>query len=396
MILTDSILKFLVKDYLNTADPDVRASYGILEGWISIAVNFIVFVIKLVPGILAGSISLIADAFHSLSDAGSSIIILVGFKVSRKPSDADHPFGHERAEYITALIVAILVAVTGVEFMRASVVKILHPTEISAGWGMIIMIASTIIAKEFLALFAKDLGKRIGSGALEGDFWHHRTDSISTVFVVAALIGSKFGFSGLDGYAGIFVSIIIIYAGYRIARDSVNPLLGEAPDPGFIKTIESIAFSHGEVEGVHDIIVHTYGSFRLASLHIEVSDSLHPLVAHELAEHIEDDIEKALKAKSVIHVDPVNRDYEYYGAIEEKIGIISESDDSVLSFHDLRIVGKGDRVNIVFDIVTNRNVKKDEHGKIKKRFVNELKDSFPFIRAVVITVEESYSGPAKG
>ncbi len=390
--ITERCLSYFVRDFRNTSDPEVRAAYGALEGWISVIINILLFLVKLIPGILTGSISLIADAFHSLSDAGSSIIVIAGFKISKKPSDDSHPFGHERAENITALIIAILVIVTGVEFFRVSVNKILHPTEIEVGWGLITLIATTIIAKEFLALFAKDLGKRIDSRALEGDFWHHRTDSISTGLVLIAIISAHFGYSGIDGIAGIGVSGIIIFAGFMIGKEAINPLLGEAPDPDFIQGVQSKVLAHEQVEGVHDIIVHSYGSFKLISLHIEISDAIPPLEAHELAEHIEDDIEKVLNAKAVIHVDPINRDYEHYGEIEKKLIKITETDNRILSFHDLRVVGKDDRINLVFDVVVTQGIKPEKYNQLKKHISTELKNTFPFIRATVITIETCYTG----
>lgn len=263
--LTLWIVVKTIRDYTRINDLKVRARYGLLEGWVSIVINLLLFFVKGALGLTTKSISLIADAIHTLADTATSIVVIIGFKIAKKPSDKEHPFGHGRMELVATLIVAVLLIIAGVEFLESSIGRIIHPAPVSASWLVLIVIFTTIVIKELLALFARELGIMIDSKTLEADFLHHRSDVIATTFVVLALISSRYGYTSIDGIAGILVSLIIIYSGYTIAKEAVNPLLGEAPSKEIIQRIEEIAKGFDGVYGVHDMIVHQYGRERLVS-----------------------------------------------------------------------------------------------------------------------------------
>ena len=380
-----------IKDYTRVNNLKVRAKYGLLEGWVSIVINLLLFFIKGVLGLATKSISLIADAIHTLADTATSIVVIIGFKIAKKPSDKEHPFGHGRMEAVSTLIVAVLLIIAGVEFLESSIGRIIHPTPVSTSWLVLIVISITIIIKELLAQFAKELGIMIDSRTLEADFLHHRSDVIATALVVVALIASRYGYTRIDGFAGILVSLIIIYSGYRIAKEAVNPLLGEAPSQEFIQKLEEITKSCEGVIGVHDVIVHQYGQEKLVSLHIEVSDDDTPSNLHDLSEEVEFKLGEEINGTVVVHVDPINRHHERYGEIETAIQKIVSEDDKIISFHDLRIVGcHNDICNVVFDVVLETEVDAQEEYDIKQVLKEDLTTSFPEMR-FVIKSEPSYT-----
>ena len=269
---TQWIVSKFIKDYQKVSDLKVRSQYGSLEGWISIVINVVLFAVKIVTGLAINSVALIADAVHTLSDSATSVVVIVGFKIAKKPSDKEHPFGHGRVEPVATLIVSVLLFVAGVELLEKSVHSIFNSHATTASFGVILLITGTIFIKELMARFSYVLGDMIDSKALKADALHHRTDAISTVLVVVALIASHFGFSRIDGIMGACVSLIIFYSAYEIDKEAVNPLLGEAVSKETLKEIERIAKSHEGILGVHDIIFHKYVQTSVISLHVEVSD----------------------------------------------------------------------------------------------------------------------------
>ena len=380
---THWVVATAIKDYTRVNDLKIRAKYGLLEGWVSIVINLLLFCIKGVLGLATKSISLIADAIHTLADTATSIVVIIGFKIAKKPSDREHPFGHGRMEAVSTLIVAVFLIVAGVDFLESSIGRIIHPTPVSASWLIVIVISITIVIKELLAQFAKELGVMIESKTLEADFLHHRSDVIATALVVVALVASRYGYTRIDGVAGILVSLIIIYSGYRIAKEAVSPLLGEAPSREFIQKLEEITKSCKGVIGVHDVIVHQYGQENLVSLHIEVSDDT-PSNLHDLSEEVELKIGEEINGTVVVHVDPINRNHERYGEIETAIQKIVSEDDRIISFHDLRIVGcHNDICNVVFDVVLETEMDEQEEYDIKQLFKESLTTSFPEMRFVI-------------
>ncbi|MFH1503796.1 MAG: cation diffusion facilitator family transporter [Candidatus Omnitrophota bacterium] len=382
--LTQWIVTKFIKDYQKINDLKVRSRYGSLEGWVSIVVNVVLFGVKIVTGLAINSVSLIADAVHTLADSVTSAVVIVGFKMAKKPSDKEHPFGHGRMESIATLIVSVLLFIAGVELLEKSVHSVLNPQSATASLGVILVIVGTILIKELMARFSYLLGDMIDSKALKADALHHRSDVIATALVVIALIASRFGFNRVDGIMGVFVSLIIFYSAYEIAKEAINPLLGEAVSKETLKRIEAIAKNHQGVSGVHDIIFHRYGQTSIISLHIEVSDKEDVSKLHTLSEEVEDEISQEMGGVVVVHIDPVNKDHPQYGIIAKAIGEIIAQDKRVHSFHELRIIGcNQDKCNVVFDIALEENADEQETQDIISSIQEKFKSKFPKMKTVI-------------
>lgn len=378
------ISKKLITECDNIDSLKVRSKYGALEGWTSIVINTLLFVVKITVGLAVNSISLIADAVHTLADTATSIVVIIGFRMAKKPSDREHPFGHARMESIATLIVSLLLFQASFELLKGSVRSITHPSATSASIGVILLIVLTVVIKELMARFAYALGDIIDSEALRADALHHRSDVVATALVVVALVASRFGYVRVDGAMGIAVSLIIAYSAYRIAKEAITPLLGEAPSREKLKEIEDLAKKHDGVFGVHDIICHRYGNTNIISLHIEVSDKESAFDLHDLSELVEDTISRKMPGITIVHVDPLNKDHPRYGVIEQAIRDITQEDERVHSFHDLRIVGcKSDRCNVLFDIVLEQDADQQESYDIVQSIRKQFGARFPEMRSVV-------------
>ncbi len=376
---------FLYKKYVGSDeinDPEIRSKAANLEGISSVIVNFIIFALKLIAGLLINSISLIADSIHTLSDIVSSIIIVVGFRFAKKPEDKDHPFGHQRIESITGIIVAVLLIITGVEFIISSVKRIIIPQHFKTGIIFIALVVFTIILKEILARLALYLGKRINSPALMADFWHHRIDAISSLFVIVALVFAEFDIYSIDGYMGIIVSFMIIYSGMEIMKNSSVELIGRPPEKEILNKFEEIInkYKDSGVYGFHDTILHYYGRRVVGSFHIEVDKNLSLCKAHTLAEKIEDDIKRYTDAIITIHVDPIIVDDPLINEIRDKLNEIIRDIKEVSSFHDLRTVGEKDWLNILFDLSLQEKVSDGRKIDIKNHILKELKNGLKDIK----------------
>ncbi|MGE5234992.1 MAG: cation diffusion facilitator family transporter [Acidobacteriota bacterium] len=385
-MLNEWLVRTFVSRPDEIADPQVRKAYGFLEGVASIVVNLAVFAVKLVPGLLIGSVSLIADAFHSLGDVASSVVIVVGFRLASKPSDREHPFGHGRVESVTSFVVSLLLLLTAWEFGKASLDRLLHPRIMAVSWGLLALLAGTMVLKEWLSRFSRALGTKISSSALIGDFWHHRSDVIATGLVILALLASKAGWLWVDGLGGILVSGIIAWAGVGILKESVDPLIGEAPSPHLLEQMRSVALAVPGVEGVHDLIVHRYGSLTVASLHVEVSASLDIERGHEIAEDVESGLNTLLGGWSVVHIDPVNRAHPLYAEVQAFLAEMLPRVAGVRGFHDLRIVGSESRPFVIFDLQANAPDEEAALREVKER----MAERFPTVSKVGINVEPSY------
>ena len=388
--ITSLILKIFIKDYSNVEDPSVRSKYGALEGWVSVVVNIILFIIKFLLGVLINSVSLIADAFHTLSDMFTSFVVLFGFKLSQKPPDKEHPFGHGRMEPVSALIMSVLLFVAGIEFFQKSFYRILNPDPSHASVLIIAIIFATLVIKELLARFAFILGDAIDSQALKVDGYHHRCDAVTTIFVLIAMVASRYGLYYIDGVMGVFVSLAIMYSGYLAGKEAIDPLLGAAVSKEILLKIEKIAKAYEGVLGVHDIIYQSYGQTRIISLHLEVSDKEDVNKLHILSEEVEEAISESFGGVVVAHIDPVNREHPLYDNIYQTISEIVSNDNRVKSFHELRIVGKKiDKCNVVFDIALNDTVDDSLVQKVKISIANKFKSKYPHMR-VVINAEPRY------
>ncbi len=371
-------------------NPIFRSQIGYLEGWSSIFINLFLFIIKFIIGLASSSIALIADAFHTLSDLSTSIIIVISAKIAKKPSDMEHPFGHQRAEAISTIIIATLLFIAGIELGKSAVGHIVNPSVFKSNWLLIGIIFSTVIIKELLARFAKELGEIIQSTTLKADAWHHRSDAITTLLVLITFILGNFNIYSLDGYVGVFMALLIMYTGYSVSKEAFNHLLGSAPEPDFLNKIKKIAFSFPEVSNVHDIILHQYGDNKILSFHIEVPAILSLKRAHSIAEQVETLIEKKLRTHTTIHFEP---DKSKNPAIDDIRNIIEKEiakNDMIESYHAIFTKGAELEKEVFFDLVVRQKISENEIEKIRKNMVKILKHSLSNIKTVIIKIEPSY------
>ena len=307
-----------------------RAKIGILQGKISIAVNLFLFIIKFSLGLITGAISLVADAIHTLSDMITSFIVVWGFKQVDKPADSRHPYGHGRAEYIATLIIAVLLCVAGIEFIEVSIERIQNPVITEPEWWMVGLVFLTILVKEFTARYAKFLSSKIASGLLHADAWHHRMDAISSTLVIIALIAGKSGFASIDGWVGLGVSLLLIYTGFDIARDSVDELIGIPPDSSEQDKIRKMALSVDGALGVHDIVMHYYGHDKFISMHIEVDAKKTAAETHDISKQVELLFHNQIGVKPTVHIDPVHPENPMVQEVKRELELISKNDKSIL------------------------------------------------------------------
>jgi len=353
-----------------------RTKIGVFQGWISVLVNSILFIFKLVIGVMVGAVSVIADAVHTLSDVVSSIVVIWGFKQAEKPADVEHPYGHGRAEYIATLIIAILLCVAGIEFIEASIDRIQNPEQVVAEWWMILILMVTIILKEITARYAEFLSTKIASGTLHADAWHHRIDALSSLLVVGALIAGKYGYPSSDGWAGLGVALFLIYTGFEIAKDAVDDLIGKPPTSEEVEVIRQIVMSVDGVLGAHDIIVHSYGHDKFASVHVEIDADETTAVAHDISEEVEDKLEKAIGVEPTVHLDPVHPNDPLVQEVNKVLSLLCESDERIADIHDVRIVNTENHHVILFGI--NIQVGLSQKGIVSctLNLENRLKEKF--------------------
>lgn len=350
--MSDFLFKKFVKDFENVKDPKVRDAYGKLAGIVGIISNGILCAMKIIIGLISGSIAIVADGINNLADASSSIITLIGFKLSALPEDEEHPYGHARIEYLAGTAVSIMIILVGVELGKSSVNKILHPEPLHFSPIVVIVLLLAIAVKIWQALFNIKAGKKIDSLALIATGADSRNDVISTVVVLMGILIGHFSGLQLDGYFGIAVALFILWSGISLVKETVSPLLGEAPDPDLVKSIEDMAFSFDGVLGIHDLVVHNYGPGKIfASIHIEVDSQVDVMISHDLVDNIEKTISRDLNILLTAHMDPVNISDPRREPLKEIIENTISSIDGALSFHDLRIIPGNTHTNVVFDVV---------------------------------------------
>ncbi|MGM9666807.1 MAG: cation diffusion facilitator family transporter [Eubacteriales bacterium] len=388
--MTEWILKLFVKDYKNTESPTVRSAIGKTAGGVAIGVNVLLSLLKILAGafLLGGSVSVIADGVNNLSDAASGLISLLGFKLAEKPADAEHPYGHGRYEYLSGLMVALLILVIGVELLKSSVVKIFSPEK--TGFSLIALgiLLFSVLGKLWLMYFNRNLSLRIRSETLRATSADSRNDVITTLSVLIAALVSRFTGFDLDGYIGAAVALFILYSGYGLVKSTIDPLLGKAPDQAFIDRIEQKVLSYEGVLGTHDLMVHDYGPGRqFASIHVEISADIDALKGHELIDRIEQDFKKE-GLSVVIHYDPIcNSDSElgeFRLWLEQEVKKIDPS----LSVHDIRMVPCATHTNLIFDCVVPLSSQKSDR-QVKEELTTIIRDSYPAYLPV-IHIDRSY------
>lgn len=350
--MTQLLIRLFLKGPQDPDNPAFRSACGKLSGGVGIACNVLLFLLKLLAGLLSGSVSVMADAINNLSDASSSLVTLLGFKLAEKPADDGHPYGHARIEYLSGLIVAAMILLIGAELVKTSFSKILHPeatafTLLTAG-----ILVLSIVVKLWMSLFFRKLGKAIRSATLEATAADSRNDVITTLAVLAAGILSMTLGWNIDGYVGLAVAAFILYSGVGIAKDTIDPLLGSAPDPELVQHISQKICSYDKVLGIHDLMIHDYGpGRRFASAHVEMDCREDPLLCHNIIDHIEWDFRTQENLQLVIHYDPIVTDNAELTRMRTLVAKEVQSIDPRLSIHDFRMVSGPEHTNLIFDLV---------------------------------------------
>lgn len=349
--MTDLLVKIFVKDYQNTDNADVRTSYGVLSSIVGTVCNVLLFTVKLVIGLFMHSLAIMADAFNNLSDAASSVISFIGVKMANKPADKEHPFGHGRIEYIAALIVSFLVIEVGFTFFKSSIEKIRNPQEISFEWISFLFLLLSAGVKLWMFFFNRKLGKRIQSKVMLATSADSLGDVITTSATIVSILICHFTSVNVDAVAGLVVSLIVMWAGVSIAKDTLEPLIGQGVDPDLYRRIVKEVKAYDGIVGTHDLIVHNYGPGRsIASIHAEVPRDVDIEISHEIIDKIEREVGAKLNILLVIHMDPVETHDAEVLAIKEKLHNIITALDPELAFHDFRIVKGQKRINLIFDL----------------------------------------------
>lgn len=375
----------------NTYDQDVRSQYGLLGGWISIVINLVLTMLKGSIGVVIGSIALIADGVHSLSDVVTSAIVVVSFKWAKKPSDMSHPFGHGRFEAIATLIVAVLLMVLGLEFLKTSIGRMIRPISYEINLWIAGFVICTIIVKELLARFTMVLSHMIQSSALKADSWHHRTDALSSFLVLVAFGGQYIKFPMLDGIAGIFISFFICWTGWYIARDGIDDLLGKRPSDELVQKIKQAVRECPEVLDMHDLIIHQYGQQMVLSLHIQVSEMFSLKEAHSISERVERKILDKFGAHATIHLDPVNMMDPEHNRIRKYVQDLLNRCAFSAEYHDLRVVEEETGRIVMFDLVIESSIKDDQIMTLKESLEKSILNTFASIDKIQIKVEPKYA-----
>lgn len=384
------LTNFLIKRFIPKSGDNLRKSYGYLGGFVGVIANLILFLSKFIIGLALNSIAISADAFNNLSDVGSSVITIIGFKIADKPADKDHPFGHGRGEYIAGLVVSFLVLYVGFQFIKSSIERILHPVSLTfdlVSFGILIL---SIVVKLWLGSFNKRLAKDISSETLNATSFDSFSDVIVTSTVALSLLLSRFTALPLDGYIGIVVSGFILFAGYSLVKDTISPLLGEAPPAELVKSIVDETLSYQGITGVHDLIVHSYGAGKyMATIHAEMPSDIPVLDAHEIIDRAEMEISKKLDILLIIHMDPINVDDEEILETRKQIEKILKEFPEIKSIHDFRFVGKDGYKNILFDIVVGNELLHESENEYIENIQKRVKSIYPNYN-VIIGLDRDY------
>ena len=385
--------KLLIKLFIKNADattPKGRELFGRLAGAVGIICNLILSIMKLIIGTVTNSVSITADATNNISDAGSSIVTLVGFRLSGKPADKDHPYGHARIEYISSLIISFIILLIGCSIFKESVIKIFKPEESLFNIATVIILVVSIIVKLWLSVFNTYLGKQIDSKALEATAIDSRNDVITTTAVLIASVISHFTGFNLDGYMGVIVSIFILISGINLVKETLNPLLGQPPTKEMFESIEKKILSYDNVLGVHDLMVHSYGpNTYFASAHIEMDAKIDVLVCHDIMDQIERDFKSDLNIHLVVHLDPTILDSPEINELKEMVNNIICEIDEDLTFHDFRVVVGEENKNVLFDVVVPPEYKYSDE-ELEKMITKKITETSNGKIFTVLVVDHSY------
>lgn len=383
------LAKLFIRDHENIENPNVRGSYGVLCGAVGIVFNIILFGIKAFAGYISGSVAIVADAFNNLSDAGSSVITMIGFKMAGHKPDPEHPFGHGRIEYITGLVVSFLIILMGFELGKSGVEKIINPKPIEFNKISVIILIISVLVKLYMYAYNKRISDKISSQAMAATATDSFSDSIATSVVLFAMMLSEFTGVQVDGYCGLLVAAFILYSGIIAAKDTISPLLGNKPDKEFVDKIEEFALSHPEIVGIHDLIVHDYGPGRMMiSFHAEVPANGDILELHDVVDNVEAKLREVLSCEAVIHMDPIVTDDEKTLEMKETVcGLVKQLGESV-TMHDFRMVEGPTHTNLIFDVVVPFDFPMKDDEVIEK--IKQEVENLPGNYFAVITVDKPF------
>lgn len=384
------LASLFIKDRENYTSPAVRQAYGTLCGAVGIGLNILLFLGKWIAGFLSGSIAITADAFNNLSDAGSSIITLIGFRISGQRPDSEHPFGHGRMEYISGFLVSVAILIMGFELVKSSINKLIHPEPVESSPVIIAILAASILVKVYMFYYNRSVGKKIGSAAMNATAMDSLSDTVSTALVLGATLISQFTGLLLDGWFGILVGLFILYTGATTIKETMDLLLGQPPKQEFIDEIREIVTSHKLVYGIHDLIVHDYGPGRvMISLHAEVDADGDIQTIHEQIDHIENELQEKLHCSATIHMDPIVTDDKEVLEMKQKVKELVLETDDTFSMHDFRMVKGPTSTNLIFDISVPSGCQKTDNEILNslKEKIRELPGSIYF---PVIQIDHEY------
>ena len=383
------LTKLFIKDHENVTSAAVRRAYGTMCSLYGIFLNLLLFAGKYIAGLISGSVAITADAFNNLSDAGSSIITLLGFAIAGKKPDLDHPFGHGRAEYLAGLVLSGVIILMGFELVKSSFEKILHPEPISSGLLPAVILVCSILVKFYMCLYNRSVGKKINSAAMQATATDSLSDSIATTVVLLSMGISYFFHVNIDGYAGLLVAVFIIYAGFNAAKDTVSPLLGQAPDPEIVQQVADIVTAHPEVVGIHDLAVHDYGPGRVSvSLHAEVVGDGNIFDLHDAIDTAETELKEQLGCIATIHMDPIEADNTEVSQMRAAVAEKLKELDDVISIHDFRMVPGPTHTNLIFDAVVPADYKKSDE-ELAASIRQHIHQTWPD-RNAVVNIDHSY------
>ena len=377
--MTEFLVKKFIKNWENVQDPKVREKYGVLAGTVGIALNLLLCAGKLFAGLLTGSIAVVADALNNLSDAASSVVTLVGFKLAGQKADEGHPFGHGRAEYLAGLLVSLIIMLVGLELGKTSIEKILTPEEVGFSLISVAILAASILVKLWMSLFNRRLGRRIGSAAMQATATDALSDVVATGAVLAGALIARVSGVNVDGWMGVVVAVFILRSGWGAAKDTLNPLLGQKPDPELVREIEKTVMEHPQVVGMHDMVIHDYGPGRaMMSFHAEVRRDADIMEAHDAIDHIERELQKKFGIVTSVHMDPIATDDARVSRVRGQVASLVQVIEPGMSIHDFRMTEGPRYTNLIFDVVVPHRCPLSDQ-EIKQR-----------IQRAVATLDERY------
>ena len=388
--MTNFLVKHFVRNYQNTEDLEVRTAYGILAGVVGIICNLFLFAVKFISGSLLHSVAVTADAFNNFSDAGSSIISLVGVKMAEKPADRDHPFGHGRIEYVMGLVIAGIILYAGIDALRGAAGKLLQPEAMEFTWAAVAVLVLSLLVKIYMSVFYRRIGRKIGSTAMEMSGADALNDTISTALTLVCLLVYKFTGLDLDAYAGIVVAVLLLKTGYEGGKETLGQLLGQRPSAELAEKVRQIVLSYPEVLAIHDLVIHDYGPGRChVSLHAEVDGEGNIYELHEAIDRAMSELDHKLGCFSVIHMDPVDTKNERLAEMREETVQLLRNIDPVLSLHDFRMVPGKHRTNLVFDVLVPFGYKLSDED-VRKAVRAAVEERHPDCRCI-IQIDKSYT-----